>query len=169
MEPLKEKFLESVSSVLPIGAVVLILSVTIAPLNSGVLVLFLFGTIILMFGMALFTMGAGMSMQPLGEGIGIEMSKSKHLWIPLVLCFILGMLITISEPDLTVLAEQIPSIPNRTLIYAVAVGVGLFLSVAILRIRFRIRLAWLLRSSLRLVLFRPARPSPGRGRAASWA
>ena len=144
MEPLKEKFLESVSSVLPIGAVVLILSVTIAPLNSGVLVLFLFGTIILMFGMALFTMGAGMSMQPLGEGIGIEMSKSKHLWIPLVLCFILGMLITISEPDLTVLAEQIPSIPNRTLIYAVAVGVGLFLSVAILRIRFRIRLAYLL-------------------------
>ncbi len=144
MEPLKEKFLESVSSVLPIGAIILILSVTISPLNAGVLVLFLFGAIILMFGMALFTMGAGMSMQPLGEGIGIEMSKSKRLWIPLAMCFILGALITISEPDLTVLAEQIPSIPNRVLIYSVAVGVGLFLSIAIVRINTHIRLSYML-------------------------
>lgn len=144
MEPLKEKLLESVSSVLPIGAIVLVLSVTVAPLNSGVLVLFLFGTIILMLGMGLFTLGAGMSMQPLGEGIGIEMRKSKKIWIPLVICFVLGMLITISEPDLTVLAEQIPSIPNRVLIYSVAVGVGLFLSVAIFRVYHHIRLSYLL-------------------------
>ena len=74
MVPLKEKFMESVSSVIPIGAILIILSVTIAPLNSGVLVLFLFGTIILVFGMALFTLGSGMSMQPLGEGIGVELS-----------------------------------------------------------------------------------------------
>ena len=109
LEQLKEKFLESVSSVIPIFAIVLVLSVTVSPLNSGVLVLFLFGAVMLIFGMALFTLGSGMSMTPLGEGIGIEMSKAKRLWIPLVLCFILGMLITISEPDLTVLAEQIPS------------------------------------------------------------
>ena len=144
LEQLKEKFLESIASVLPIGGIVLLLSITIAPMNSGVLALFLFGTIILIIGMTLFTLGSGMSMQPLGEGIGLEMSKSKRIWIPLILCFVLGTIITISEPDLTVLAEQIPSIPNRVLIYSVAVGVGLFLALAMLRIRMRLRLSRLL-------------------------
>ena len=77
MDQLKEKILESVSSVLPIFGIVLVLSVSIAPFNSGVLVLFLFGAVFLIFGMALFTLGAGMSMTPLGEGIGAEMSKAK--------------------------------------------------------------------------------------------
>ena len=140
LEQLKEKFFESVSSVIPICAIVLILSVSIAPFHSGVLVLFVFGTILLIFGMALFTLGSGMSMTTLGEGIGVEMSKVKKIWIPLVVCFLLGALITISEPDLTVLAEQIPSIPNLTLILSVAVGVGLFLAVAMLRLHLKIPL-----------------------------
>ena len=140
LEQLKEKILESVSSVLPIFAVVLVLSVTIAPFNTGVLVLFLFGAVFLIFGMALFTLGSGMSMTPLGEGIGTEMSKSKKIWIPMVLCFLLGTIITIAEPDLSVLAEQIPSIPNMTLILSVAVGVGIFLSIAMLRIRIKMKL-----------------------------
>ena len=140
MDQLKEKILESVSSVLPIFAIVLVLSVSIAPFNSGVLVLFLFGAVFLIFGMALFTLGSGMAMTPLGEGIGAEMSKTKKIWIPLVLCFILGTIITIAEPDLSVLAEQIPSIPNMTLIMSVALGVGFFLAVATLRIRVRWKL-----------------------------
>lgn len=140
LEHLREKLFESVSSVVPIFAIVLVLSVTVSPLNSGVLVLFLFGAVFLIFGMALFTLGSGMSMTPLGEGIGIEMSKAKKIWIPLVLCFVLGMLITISEPDLTVLASQIPSIPNMTLILSVAVGVGIFLAIAAARLHFGIRL-----------------------------
>ncbi len=140
MDQLKEKILESVSSVLPIFGIVLVLSVSIAPFNSGVLVLFLFGAVFLIFGMALFTLGAGMSMTPLGEGIGAEMSKAKKIWIPLILCFILGTIITIAEPDLSVLAEQILSIPNMTLIFSVALGVGFFLAVAMLRIRVRWKL-----------------------------
>ena len=140
LEQLKEKFLESVSSVLPIFAVVLLLSVSIAPFHSGVLVLFLFGAILLIFGMALFTLGSGMSMTTLGEGIGAEMSKAKKLWIPIIFCFVLGTIITISEPDLTVLAEQIPSIPNMTLILSVAVGVGIFLAIANLRIQLHWKL-----------------------------
>ena len=79
-------------------------------------------------------------MTELGEGIGAEMSKSKKLWIPLLFSFILGTVITISEPDLSVLAEQIPSIPNMTLILSVAVGVGIFLAIAVLRIRIRMKL-----------------------------
>lgn len=144
MHQLREKMAESLSAVLPITAIVLLLSVTIAPVSSGVLVLFLFGSLLLIFGMSLFTMGAGMSMQPMGEGIGVQISKSRKLLVPLIICFALGVIITIAEPDLTVLAEQIPSIPNMVLILAVAIGVGLFLVVSLLRTVFGIPLSRLL-------------------------
>ncbi len=144
MHLLKEKLAESVSSVLPITAIVLLLSITIAPVSSGVLVLFLFGSLLLIFGMSVFTMGAGMSMQPMGEGIGVEISKSKNKWLPLLLCLALGIIITIAEPDLTVLAEQIPSIPNMVLILAVAVGVGVFLLLSFLRTSLGIPLSKML-------------------------
>lgn len=45
-------------------------------------------------------------------------------------------MITISEPDLQVLAHQVTSIPNSVLIATVAIGVGFFLALAILRILF---------------------------------
>lgn len=144
MHQLREKMAESLSSVLPITAIVLLLSITIAPVSSGVLVLFLFGSLLLIFGMSLFTMGAGMSMQPMGEGIGVQISKSRRLLLPVIICFALGVIITIAEPDLTVLAGQIPSIPNMVLILAVAIGVGLFLVVSLLRTAFGIPLSRLL-------------------------
>lgn len=144
MHSLREKMAESLSAVLPITAIVLLLSITIAPVSSGVLVLFLFGSLLLIFGMSLFTMGAGMSMQPMGEGIGVQISKFRKLPLPLIICFALGVIITIAEPDLTVLAEQIPSIPNMVLILAVAIGVGLFLVVALLRTALGIPLSRLL-------------------------
>lgn len=144
MPQLREKMAESLSSVLPITAIVLLLSITIAPVSSGVLVLFLFGSILLIFGMSLFTLGAGMSMQPMGEGIGVQISKSRKLLLPVIICFALGVIITIAEPDLTVLAEQIPSIPNMVLILAVAIGVGLFLVVSLLRTALGIPLSRLL-------------------------
>lgn len=144
MNHLKEKLIESISSVLPITLIVLFLSCTLSPVSTGVMVLFLFGAIMLIVGMSLFTLGAGMSMQPLGEGIGIAISKSKKLLIPLAVCFTLGVIITIAEPDLTVLAEQIPSIPNLVLILSVAFGVGAFLVISMIRTHFSVRLSKLL-------------------------
>ena len=103
---LKEKIMESLASVLPLTAIVFILSITLLPLSSGALVLFLFGAVMLIIGMGFFTMGADMSMMPMGEGIGMEMSRTKNIGGPLLVCLILGMLITIAEPDLQVLAEH---------------------------------------------------------------
>ncbi len=140
----KEKIVESFSSVLPITAIVLLLSISIAPLDGGVMTLFIFGALALIFGMSLFTLGAGMSMQPLGEGIGVVMSKSKKTWLNLIVCFVMGVLITIAEPDWQVLAEQIPSVPNMVLILAVAVGVGFFIVVSMLRTKLGFRLNYLL-------------------------
>ena len=113
---LVEKVYESIAAVLPITAIVLVLSVSIAPLSPGTWTLFFFGALMLIFGMGFFTLGAEMSMIPMGEGIGVLLSKSKKHAIPLVVCFVLGVVITIAEPDLTVLANQVPSIPNMVLI-----------------------------------------------------
>ena len=141
---LMEKTRESMASVLPITAIVFLLSITIAPLDPGTLVLFLFGAILLVGGMGLFTLGVDMSMIPMGEGVGVTVSKSKHLLIPVAVYFLLGVLTTMAEPDLTVLANQVPAIDNIVLILTVAVGVGLFLAAAALRIRLGIPLRRLL-------------------------
>lgn len=141
---LLEKIKESLSSVLPITAIVLLLSVTIVPLTPGALVLFLFGSLLLIVGVGIFTLGVDMSMTPMGSGIGAYMSRCRHVAIPLAIAFVLGMLITVAEPDLTVLAGQVPAIPNRVLILTVAAGVGLLLVVALLRILLRIPLSRLL-------------------------
>ena len=144
LKALQEKISESLSSVLPITAIVLVLSISIAPLTPGALILFLFGAILLVAGLGLFTLGVDISMLPMGEGVGVELAKRKHLAIPLLVCFVLGVVITIAEPDLQVLAHQIRSIPNMVLILSVALGVGAALMVAMLRVRLKIRLSHVL-------------------------
>lgn len=139
-----KKFNESLSSVLPITAIVLALSVTIAPMPLGILVLFLVGALMLIVGMSLFSLGVDMAMTPFGEAMGAGMTKTRRIGLVLLVCFVIGMLITIAEPDLQVLAEQVPSIPNMALILTVAAGVGTFLVVAMLRILFKIPLRFLL-------------------------
>lgn len=151
LSPFQKKLHESVTSVLPITAIVFLLSVTIAPLEPGAMVLFLFGAVLLVIGMGLFTMGVDMSMIPMGEGVGTVLSRRKGLLIPILLYFLLGVLSTAAEPDLTVLAEQVQGIPNRVLIFTVAGGVGLFLVLATLRVRWGVPLRRLLLVSYFLV------------------
>ena len=130
---LSAKLKEALKAVLPIIGIVLVLSFTIAPIPPSILLLFLFGAVLLVVGMMFFTLGAELSMTPMGEKIGTKMANSRHIGVVLLLCFMLGFVITVSEPDLQVLAEQVPSIPNRILIMSVAGGVGLFLVVVMLR------------------------------------
>lgn len=94
--------------------------------------------------MLFFNVGVEISMTPIGERVGTTMTKSKNLFLMILISFIMGFVITISEPDLQVLAQQVPSIPNLVLILAVALGVAIFLVIAILRMLFGIPLAWLL-------------------------
>ena len=135
---------ESLKSVLPIFAIVLVLSISLVPMYPGILVMFLFGTIMLIVGMSLFTIGSAISKEPIGEGIGSQLSKSKKILLPVLICFALGIIITVAEPDLQVLAEQVPSIPNFVLILCVALGVGAFLSLAMIRAKKGIALNKLL-------------------------
>ncbi len=141
---LREKTMESLSAVLPITGIVLLISIFLVPMELGSLVMFVVGAIMLILGMGFFQLGAEMSMTPIGEGIGVQISKTRKVLVVLLIGFVMGAIITISEPDLQVLAEQVPSVPNRVLILTVAVGVGLFLALAIVRIKFQIDLSKML-------------------------
>lgn len=135
---------EAFTSVMPIALIVLLLSITCIPLDAGVLVMFFLGTVMLIMGMSFFTVGSGISMEPLGDGIGKSLSKNRKLIIPLIICFVLGFFITVSEPDLQVLAEQVPTIPNIILIVCVGIGVGIFLCVSLIRNKKELSLRTLL-------------------------
>ena len=142
---LLEKIKESLSSVLPVTGIVILIHLLLSPMPGGTFALFLIGAVLLVLGMGLFTLGADLSMMPMGERVGAHLTKYKKLSILIPVCFLIGALITIAEPDLTVLAGQVPTVPDAVLILTVAVGVGLFLVLALLRIIFR--------KSLQLLLF----------------
>ena len=139
-KPLKE----SLTSVLPITAIVLVLCFTITPISNNAMMAFLLGSLLLIVGMGLFTLGSEMSMIPLGEAVGKEITRSKKVWVIVAISFLIGVIITVAEPDLQVLAGQVPSIPDRVIIWSVALGVGVFLVIALLRILFAIQLSYLL-------------------------
>ena len=141
---LREKLLEALQAVLPIVAIVLVLCFSIAPVSPSILLCFLLGAAMIIVGIMFFTLGAEMSMSPMGERVGAMLTKSRSVPLIIGVGFLLGFLITISEPDLQVLANQVPSIPNMTLILSVAAGVGLFLVVAFLRMLLGIALPKLL-------------------------
>ena len=141
---LKEKVLESLAAVLPITGIVLFISIFLVPMDLGSVFMFLVGAMLLILGMGFFQLGAEMAMTRIGEGIGVQISRTKSALLILLVGFIMGMIITVSEPDLQVLAEQVPSVPNLVMVLTVAIGVGIFLAVAIVRIKYQINLSVLL-------------------------
>lgn len=141
-EGLTNKFKEAVDAVFPIFAIMVILCNTLAPIPSGILLGFLVGIVFVVFGMMFFTLGAELAMHPMGNDMGSGVTRTKNLPLILFVGFMLGVLITMSEPDLQVLANQVKAIPNTVLILAVAIGVGIFLVISLLRILF----GWSLRT-----------------------
>ncbi len=133
---IKDKIMESLKSVLPIALIVFALSVTLIPMSTGDMFLFIIGVVFLVFGMSLFTAGAEMSMQALGMKIGTTIASSRKVWLIAFVSFVIGILVTISEPDLLLLAEQVNGLENMILILTVSIGVGIFLMIAVMRIVF---------------------------------
>lgn len=143
---LVKKFKEAALSVLPVAIIVVILNLTpILSLNLTELAVFLVSALFLIIGIGLFSLGADIAMTPMGEQIGACLTKTKKISLLLSVCFIMGLLITIAEPDLTVLAEQVAAVLNGTLlIVAVGVGVGAFLLVSVLKMVFKKQLSAIL-------------------------
>jgi len=140
------KFKESLFSVLPVSLIVLILSFTPwVNLSTSETVAFCICSLGLVLGITLFNIGADLAMSPMGEKVGLGLTKSKNIKLLICVCFVMGVLITIAEPDLSVLANQVSSVINgTTLILTIGIGVGLFLVFAILKIVFKRDLSTLL-------------------------
>ena len=143
---LLKKLRESFVSVVPIVAIVFILNLTpLISFSTSEMTVFLVSAVFLIFGIALFNLGADLAMTPMGEHIGSGLTKLKSLSLLLGVCFAMGILITVAEPDLTVLANQVSTIMSPSaLIFTVGAGVGLLLVIAILKIVTRISLSKLL-------------------------
>ena len=133
---LKEKISEALSSVLPITVIVLLLSFTLTPMPIGTLLLFLLGAAMLIVGMGFFSLGADIAMMPMGEQMGHKLGERRGLKMVLAVCFLIGAVVTIAEPDLQVLARQVPAVEDMVIILSVALGVGIFLAASVLRTRY---------------------------------
>jgi len=140
------KIKESVISVLPVALIVLVLALTpLLELSGTEIAVFSVCAVLLVLGISLFNMGADIAMTPMGVQVGAGLSKSRRIGLLLGTCFVLGVLITVAEPDLSVLASQVSNVMNPTLlIVCVGVGVGLFLLLAVLKILTNTRLSSML-------------------------
>ena len=137
-----KKVNEALVSVIPVTLIVFLLNLTpIVNFTATEMAVFLISSLFLILGIGLFNLGADIAMTPMGEHIGAGLAKSKKLTLLLTVCFAMGLLITIAEPDLSVLASQVSKVMDGTaLIFAVGIGVGLFLLLSVLKIIFTIGL-----------------------------
>lgn len=139
------KVKESLISVLPIAAIVVILSLTVAPASGMEILTFLIGCLFVVGGMSLFAIGADVAMIPIGELVGSATTKTRNLTVIIVVSLLIGMVITLAEPDLSVLASGLAASINKwALISLVAVGVGVFLALSMLRVILGVSLRLLL-------------------------
>ena len=140
------KLKEALVSVLPVTAIVFLLNLTpIVNFSGREIAVFIVSSLFLILGIGLFNLGADVAMTPMGEHIGAGLVKTKRMSVLLGVCFAMGLLITVAEPDLSALAGQIRAVLDPTvLIVTVGVGVGIFLLLSVLKIVFKKNLSSLL-------------------------
>ncbi len=141
---LTSKLHEALRSVLPIFLIVTAAAFTIAPVRTDVMLSYCIGAVMLVVGLGFFTFGSENSMTLIGTAIGAKLTTTRRLSVILALNFILGILITMAEPDLQVLAGNVPHINSLVLVLTVSCGVGLFLMLSMIRILFKVPLRVLL-------------------------
>ena len=143
LEKIIEKIREALQSVLPIALIILLFSFTICPLPNDIFIAFVVGTCLLVVGLGLFSLGAELSMERIGAHVGANLTRSRKIPIIAIISLIVGVLITISEPDLHVLAGYTGD-QKFAFILAVAAGLGVFLVIAVMRIIFKIQFKYIL-------------------------
>ncbi len=139
MSILAEKVKEVLFSVLPITVIVLILHVTLTPLPLTLLLRFLLGALLIVIGLSIFLFGVDIGISPLGDHIGTAISKSNKIWVLILIGFIVGFFVSVAEPDLQILAEQVADvsgnlISNTAILITVSIGIGLLLVAGLIRI-----------------------------------
>ncbi|PYZ94031.1 hypothetical protein CR194_00360 [Salipaludibacillus keqinensis] len=149
MRDIIDQLKEVVMAILPMAVLIIILQYTVIGLPPETFFRFLAGVVMVGLGLFLFLVGVHIGLLPIGELIGSSLPKTKKPWLIIGVGFILGVVVTIAEPDVRVLASQIDQvsegeISNLMLIYSVAIGVGFFVAVAMVRTIFNIPLKYIL-------------------------
>ena len=139
-----KKFKESVVAVFPITVIVLLIGIVMGIMPIYSVINFIFGSILLILGMSLFTMGSEISIMTIGEKIGSYITRKKKIFLILLVAFIIGTIITVAEPDVSVLANQVTSVNPYVLTIVLGVGAGLFLLLGTLRILYNIKISYIL-------------------------
>ncbi len=123
LKEFKKNLYTAAETILPIVLIIQIITLII-PVDTYVLISFFISSILLIFGSALFSFGADLSLILIGEKIGKHLIRSKKVWLILIVSFVIGTVVTVAEPDLLVLAEQLTSVPSWLLIMIISLGVG---------------------------------------------
>ena len=148
-----DKCRESAVSILPFFAIIMVLYLVFLPFNLATTLALLVATLIMIVGMALFNVGVDMSTMKMGGYVGSHLSRSRKLSFMAILSFVLGFMVTISEPDLMVLAEQVPGISSKwVILITVSLGTGIFLLLSTIRTIFRLSIKKILIISYALSL-----------------
>ncbi|MCQ2591163.1 MAG: DUF1538 domain-containing protein [Treponema sp.] len=131
------KFKETAVSVLPVMGIVLLLGLTIVPVEKLLLVRFVFAGVLLIIGLTIFLLGVDIGIQPMGERCGAELTKKRKLWLLLLTAFFIGFIVTAAEPDIQVFGDQVkgifPFLKKLDFTFAIAFGVGIFILLGLLR------------------------------------
>lgn len=149
MQTIKSKLMETFFSIIPITIIVLVLNFTLTPLESSTVARFIIGSIAMIIGLAIFLIGIDVGITPVGSIMGTSIAKSNKVWIVAVSGIILGFIISIAEPDLHILANQVSMvtsnlIPKNTILVTVSIGIAVLLSVGLIRIVYNLPLYKLL-------------------------
>lgn len=136
---IKEKFKEVIATVLPISLLVVIMNFTLVPLDSDMFLRFLLGALFILVGLTIFLLGVDLGITPMGDSFGGASVKSGKLWVIAIMGLVLGFVISIAEPDLHILSEQVDAvtmgvITKSILVVLVSVGVALLISLGMVRI-----------------------------------
>lgn len=157
MNVLTQKLKEVLFSVLPITIIVLLLNFTITPLEVPVLVRFILGAILVIFGLAIFLIGVDIGITPFGNLVGTALTKTNKLWMIGLAGLILGFFISIAEPGLLILAHQVYSITagqisSMGILVIVSIGLAVMVAFGLLRIVYNIPLYKIL-TAMYLLIF----------------
>ena len=156
MNIILEKFKEVLTSVLPIVFIVLLLNFTLVPLGEEIVV-FLVSSVFLLIGLTGFLIGVEVGISPIGDHMGEGLARSGKLWIVLLLGLVLGFLISIAEPDLHIVANQVAQVSGGliskiSIVVVVSVGIAIMLAVGLARIMYNIPLYIVLTALYAIIL-----------------
>lgn len=150
------KLKETLFSVAPIVGIVVVLALTLVPLDGSLPARFALGTFAIIVGLAIFLLGVDIGLTPIGQLLGHAIARSGRLSVVITATFVLGLFISVAEPDLHIYGGQVEEITDGMLgklflVLVVSLGIAVLLTIGMVRIIRSIPLKFILLGAYVLV------------------